>query len=183
MLEFNFPRWLMHALCIRFRLNNFVESGTYDGRTTIIAATVFDVVHTIEIDKHMYDNRIIKEARENPRITRHLGSSVDTLPKLLPLLQGRSLFYLDGHWCGEVPVTGTECPVMEELALLANRPDDVIVVDDARLFDAPVHAPLTQAQWPHIDLVVDTLKGNSSRCVVRFIDMLIATPTPLFAIF
>lgn len=181
--EFNFPRWLMLALNIRFKLRNFVETGTYEGRTALLASTLFEVVHTIEIDKHMYNNRAIQETKDCPKITRHLGSSVDVIPKILPSLQDKTLFYLDGHWCGEVPVTGTECPVLQELSLLANRENDIIVVDDARLFDAPVHAPLNQAEWPHIDLVVDAMKGTSNRHVIRFIDILIATPTPLFAIF
>ena len=148
-----------------------------------MASTVFDAVYTIEIDAHMYNNRVIPEARENKRITRYLGSSVDVLPKILPALESRSLFYLDGHWCGQVPVTGVECPVLQELSLLANRLDDVFVVDDARMFDAPVHTPHNQSHWPHIDCVVDAMKGTSNRCVIRFIDMLIATPTPLFAVF
>jgi hypothetical protein len=177
-LEQNFPRWLMRSLWIRFGVRQFVETGTLEGHTAALAATMIPVVHTVEISRSMYD-KAIPECRNASNITRHLGASVDVIPVLLPSLKEPTLWYLDGHWSGIGPKLGVECPVLDELALLRNRPDDVIVVDDARLFIKPPGPPHDPAQWPIFHDVVTAMRDDV-REVQLWIDSLIATPYPLW---
>jgi hypothetical protein len=180
--EQNLSRWLIRALWVRFGIRQFVETGTLDGHTAALAATMIPVVHTIEISRPMYD-KAIPECRNAPNVTRHLGDSLEVIPRLLPGLTGPTLWYLDGHWPGGGPKLGPECPVLGELALLADRPQDVVVVDDARLFICPPGPPHDPAQWPAIDEVVAALRGDSDpgrRSVQLWIDTLIGTPYPLW---
>lgn len=180
MIESNFPSWLMKAIRNRFFIQWFVESGTWDGATAVVAASMFSTVHTIEISKVMF-NKALPECRIAKNLTRHLGSSVEVIPQLLPSLTGPTLWYLDGHWAGQGPKLGIECPVVQELELIRDRPQDVVVVDDARLFDAPPGPPHDPEQWPTTADVVAALRGTSNRFVVRWIDLLIASSTPLTA--
>ena len=181
MVEANFPRWLMVALSTRFSIQTFVETGTSEGWTAVLAANVFPTVHTIEVNPEFY-GRAVRDCRDNPRITRHLGLSVEHIPKILPCLTGPTLWYLDGHWSGSGRKFGPECPVLEELALLRDRPQDVVVVDDARLFDAPPGPPHDPAQWPTMDRVVEAARAPG-RHVARFLDSLIVSPAPLFCLY
>jgi len=180
-LESNLPRWLVRALTVRFEIRQFVETGTLEGHTAALVAEIIPVVHTIEISRSMYD-KATPECRKSSRITRHLGSSVDVIPQILPSLVGPTLWYLDGHWSGMGPKLGTECPVIDELVLLRFRPQDVIVIDDARLFDAPPPPPHDPAQWPSTTEVVAAARAPG-RHIARFLDSLIASPSPLFAAF
>lgn len=178
-LESNLPRWLVRALSVRFGIRQFVETGTLEGHTAALVAEIIPVVHTIEISRSMYD-KATPECRKNPRITRHLGNSVDIIPQILPSLTGPTLWYLDGHWSGQGPKLGLECPVIDELVLLRFRPQDVIVVDDARLFDAPPPPPHDPEQWPTTTQVVAAMRAPD-RHISRFLDSLVGSPSPLFA--
>jgi len=180
-LESNFPAWLIRALAVRFSVRQFVETGTLEGHTAALAATIVHVVHTIEISPVMH-KKAIPECRNNPRLHRHLGNSVDIIPAILPQLSGPTLWYLDGHWSAIGAKLGPECPVLEELALLADRPADVIVVDDARLFIAPPGPPHNPDEWPSIDQVVAAMRCEG-RHIQLCIDSLIGSPAPLFSSF
>src|SRR3990172_5142748 len=158
-LEQNLPRWLIRALWIRFGIRNFVETGTLEGHTAALAAQMIPVVHTIEISKAMY-LKTIPECRSAENITRHLGNSVEVIPRLN--LAGPTLWYLDGHWSGMGPKLGIECPVVQELILLKDRRKDVIVVDDARLFIEPPGPPHDPAQWPTMPQVIAAMSSERS---------------------
>jgi len=177
----NFPEWLMRALVIRFGIRQLIETGTYEGATAIQAAGILPLVHTIEISRSWYRS-VAKECLQNPRIKRHQGDSVEIVPTLLPCLQGPTLWWLDGHWSGQGPKYSVECPVVEELGLIHDRQQDVVVVDDARMFEAPPGPPHDPAQWPTLEAVVQGLRGTVGRHVVRALDLLIATPTPLWEV-
>lgn len=181
-VESNFPRWLIRALSVRFGIRSFVETGTLEGHTAALAASIIPVVHTIEISPAMYQ-KAIPECRTNANIHRHLGSSVDVIPQILAGLPQPTLWYLDGHWSGIGKKLGPECPVLQELQYLKDRPQDVIVVDDARLFIAPPGPPHDPEQWPNMNQVIEAMRStDGSRSVQLCIDSLIGTPYPLFAI-
>lgn len=118
-------------------IRNFVETGTYLGETTAAMSQVFDCVHTIEIDKQLYE-RACTRFSTHSNIFCHHGDSAHVLPRILPQLIGPTLFWLDGHYSG--PRTGRsseyDSPILAELELLfaRNIVDDIILIDDARMF-------------------------------------------------
>jgi len=121
----------------------FVETGTFKGNTTRWASEVFPRVHTIEKFRANYEEARASLA-DRPNVTCHLGDSANTLPGILSQFSSDSLFFwLDAHFCG----TGSagevgQCPLLQELDALRERPGDVVLIDDARLFlSAPL--PLT----------------------------------------
>jgi hypothetical protein len=112
----------------------FVETGTYLGNTTAMAARYFREVHTIELQDDLY-KRAQERFRGTPNVNCHLGNSSEVLRDLATFIDEPALFFLDAHWSGGVTAHGkVEVPLLEELEILRRRNhDDFIIVDDARL--------------------------------------------------
>lgn len=113
----------------------FVESGTKDGHTTVIANLFFKELHTIELSKYWYDfatNRFFG----NPNIHVHFGDSTEILPQILKTINKRILFWLDGHYSAEIHDAKGEkgSPLIEELEAIKNHDikNHIILCDDMR---------------------------------------------------
>jgi len=106
-----------------FKLRNFVETGTFEGETSMAMTFLFDRVYTCDV-------------RDWPRaldfycsasLTYETLTSPDFLRKHLPAIREHSLFFLDAHW-------GEYWPLLDELAIIfAHCQNPVIIIDD---FDA-----------------------------------------------
>lgn len=143
----------------------FIETGTYKGATAIWAASVFRDVYTIDISPRMQSSAI--EAAKKGGITNiHaiLGDSGDVLSSLLPReIHEITLFWLDAHDDKNEP------PIQKELAAAVPHPyDDVIFIDDARIF---VHQNLVE--WPTLARLRKMLAGY---IVVLVHDAIVAYP-------
>ncbi len=106
-----------------FRLANFVETGTYDGETSLAMSLLFDRVFTCDVKdwkrrlEFYYARNLIYETRSSPEFLR----------AHLPEIRAQSLFYLDAHW-------GAYWPLHEELDIVFGQcQNPVILIDD---FDA-----------------------------------------------
>lgn len=111
-----------------------VESGTYLGTTVAALRRRFERVYSIELDDELYERARARFARHE-RVEILHGDSGEVLPWLLPQIESACLFWLDGHYSDGITARGsTDSPLRQELrAVLARRrPDDVVLVDDAR---------------------------------------------------
>jgi hypothetical protein len=156
-------RAIVKAHAQRHRLRLFVETGTYLGDMTAAMAPLFDHVHSIELGYELY--RAARERlRHRRNVTLYHGDSALVLPDVLARCHGDTLFWLDAHYSAGITARATiETPVAAELAAIFTRRGsrDVILIDDARLFngsnDYPVLADLTQwitREAPHFDVAV-----------------------------
>lgn len=117
-----------------FGINNFIETGTYMGATTAIAAQVFSNVHSIELSENLY-NRAVEMFKNNKNVTLHLGDSAQVLPVISPKLKEKSLYWLDGHFSGGITALGNQtCPALIEIEAVKGVKDAIILIDDVRLF-------------------------------------------------
>jgi hypothetical protein len=110
----------------------FIESGTYLGNTTALAAEIFDEVHSIEIFSELYSKAKQRFLR-NLNVSMYLGDSPEVMSLILPRIQKRTLFYLDGHYNGGNTGKGKKnTPILEEIAAIRDtgRTDSVILIDD-----------------------------------------------------
>ena len=129
-----------------FSCKTFIESGTGFGDTLFAVRNNFKEIFSIELDTTLYEkakNRFMRF----PNIKILQGDSSIVLPKILPDISGRCLFWLDGHYSKGITAKGnTECPIISELEAIVSRKlyDDVILVDDARLY-------VGKGDWPHIE--------------------------------
>jgi len=177
-VTFGIPRDLTLALARAQNCTAFVETGTFRGETTRWAADHFETVDTIELSETLYE-RHHRDLEALGHVTTHLGDSAAVLPKILERLASRrALLWLDGHWCfGETAGAGRECVLLEELATLADRPDDVVLIDDARLFLHAPPRPFVADQWPTIPELARLLTSPGCERFVQVIhDVIIAVP-------
>lgn len=141
--------------------NNYkiaVETGTCLGYSTDILIKHFKKVHTIELDKKLYD-MATKKFKDNNNVYCHHGDSKEVLKQIIPLLNQPTVFYLDAHWsgdnttdwehsawkgydkptayCGKSPTPENQVPLLEELEIINSmfKYDCIIYIDDADKFD------------------------------------------------
>jgi hypothetical protein len=114
-----------------------VESGTWHGNTTRLAAQFFGMVHTIEINPELY----MEATRLLPgNVHCHLGNSADVVPGLAVSIQEPICWYLDAHWFTDPKeiIAGKDVPLplWAELYAIAQRVyEDIIIVDDVHAFN------------------------------------------------
>ena len=97
-VNFSMPRDIVLKFKEKAAIKNFVETGTYKGNTSFWAASQFEKVYTIEIDPAISGATAARPDRPE-NIEFLVGNSKDVLPQLVEKLEGRSIFWLDGHWC------------------------------------------------------------------------------------
>jgi hypothetical protein len=158
------PKALVLLLKENLSYNSFIETGTYQGETSIWASKHFDNVITIEASEEIYEKL---ELKGFSNITALLGNSSDLLGNIT---QESSIFYLDAHNSGGA--TFDSYPLLDELDLINNsKLDHVIIVDDARfcmsVFNGETYGEIVN--------ICNKLSCNN-RYVVIYDDMLIAVP-------
>jgi hypothetical protein len=117
------------------KYNNFIESGTFYGETTLAMEPFFNKLYTVEIKQEFYTN--FKNNYKGNKIEIFLGESSDIFTEILPSIQTPSIFFLDGHWsCGNTGKGKKDCPLYEELTSIINnfKYKAIIIIDDVRLF-------------------------------------------------
>src|SRR5258705_12406761 len=77
----------------------FVETGTYLGHTTAIAAHLFKMVHTIELSPEIFETTRAK-FRNIKTIEFIQGDSAVELRRLAELIDRPAVFFLDSHFAG-----------------------------------------------------------------------------------
>ena len=157
------PSWIKRQALLRLGMKNatWVETGTFMGDTTALLATDSEAVYTIEPDNALFEKASARFSGDKKIRVIH-GLSESVFPQLLPTLNGRVNFWLDGHYSGGITHKGPiDCPVRQELANIEQhikRFDAVIVlIDDMRCFDPSVPE---YADYPSIDYLVDWARSN-----------------------
>jgi hypothetical protein len=121
----------------RYRMNLFVETGTYKGRMVYAVMPYVKEMYTIELDEAHF-----REAQKRfagyPNIHILQGQSGHVLPDVLSGIQEPCLFWLDAHWSGGTTAKSElETPIMQELESIfgyKKANNSVILIDDAHLF-------------------------------------------------
>ncbi|RCV66060.1 hypothetical protein C5S53_00465 [Methanophagales archaeon] len=163
----------------RYKLKDFIETGTFHGSTAVWAASHFDNVITIEFSKEIYDQTVAKYGNKIQNINFLFGDSRSVLKTVVPKLTHPAIFWLDSHWSGgQTYGKNDECSLIEELRMInLSKYAHFLFIDDARLFMSPPPMPHLIEQWPSIDEVIDALKsGNHEFYIVLFEDVVIAVP-------
>jgi hypothetical protein len=171
------PQALIEKIVSSYRVQNFVETGTYYGDTSIWASNIFKNVFTIENSVELH-NQTANKYRETDNIEFLLGDSRTRLKETLEKLEEPTLVWLDAHWSGDSTYGEMDqCPILEEIGIINSlQPNLYLFIDDARLFLSPPQPPHNVNQWPNIVEVINSLQANPDRYVVIIEDCIIAAP-------
>ena len=173
---------LAAALQLSFGFAVGVETGTYDGQSTLLLHRLTGRVYTVESDPSLF-RRAREALRRYPGIQVLHGDSTEVLPGILAQLAHGALFWLDAHWFPSVPdLNASQCPVLQELAILASWPgahESCVLVDDAHMFSAPLETDYRESDWPTIDQVITACSFSASRVVQIVDDVVVSGPADL----
>lgn len=142
----------------------FIETGTSFGNTIRLVQPYFDIIHTIEIKREIYD-QFESHHPKYENVIRYLGDSCKLLPEILDSLSQNTkcLFWLDGHYSsGESGRGEKDVPLIEECKLIDQKYKSkyaVILIDDYRLFGTNM-----DEDW--LDINDDNIIGAFSRLKV-----------------
>ena len=127
----------------KFKLNEFIETGTYLGDTLEYIARDDVNCKSIELSEDLY-LRAKKRFINYKNIILWQGDSGETLPKILENLDKPALFWLDGHFSDGITAKGShDSPINSELEAIHNHSvsGHVILIDDARYFKGTSNYP------------------------------------------
>lgn len=140
----------MEQVLDKYNLDTFIETGTFLGDTVDHFKKRCRKVISIELSKALAEKAKIR-FRNDTNVEIIQGDSGRVISEILDRLDGPALFWLDGHYSGEMVIEGekivtalgdTSTPVLQEIdSLLPNRMRHVILIDDARLFGTDADYP------------------------------------------
>lgn len=172
----------LQRLAQSFDAKVFVETGTYLGDTTFIAAEYFADVRTIELDKKLYELASAKFAK-NQKVRVYQGDSTTMLPEIVSSIKGTAVFWLDGHFsCGNTAKGALNTPILAELATVAQYKDDaIILIDDVRYFQNSPQSKkegTNASDYPDLTEIIGVLEGMKRDYKYLVIgDVLLAYPS------
>jgi hypothetical protein len=153
-------------------IDTFVESGTGRGQTTFHLSPFFKRIYTVELATEYY--KWCMQKAEELGITNvdfYNGNSLNVLPRILEILPGRAIFWLDGHYCKNDTGRGEiDPPMREELQLiLANHTEpSIVLIDNVEVFGKK--GPLGDEDWSHISVEYIMHEIDPSRIHKQYID-------------
>ncbi|MGB8852067.1 MAG: hypothetical protein WCC69_00690 [Pirellulales bacterium] len=130
---------VVRKLQVDLLLRTFVETGTYEGDTSLLMSHFFESVYTCDIEDH---NKPIEfMLRRNLRFA--VADSRRFLESIKTHVSDRTFFFLDAHWYDDVPIR-------EELAwVFANSHRPVVAIDD---FDTKLGVDVYSFQGQNLDM-------------------------------
>jgi FkbM family methyltransferase len=115
----------------------YIETGTFmgDGIREALCNMKFREIHSIELNFGYY-LKACENFKNEPRVRCHYGDSSIILPQLLKHINEPIIIFLDAHYSGgDTSGSDETIPIFDELSVLNKRMyDDIIIIDDTRLF-------------------------------------------------
>ena len=126
----------LRRLARQLEVLTLVETGTFRADMMCAMRNSFAELYSIELSEQLYE---YSKTRCKTFGNIHLlhGDSAVQLPLICGKLQGRALFWLDGHYSGGDTALGdVVSPIIGELNAIRSfqQIEPIIVIDDARLF-------------------------------------------------
>ena len=122
----------------KYKNKNFVETGTLWGEAVEIALECgFEKIYSIEIDPEKYKFNVEKFSKEieEGKVVIIEGDTFEVFGDLLKQIKGKTTFWLDAHWDGDVEGK-YKCPLPFELDSISKMKSksNTLLIDDRRLF-------------------------------------------------
>lgn len=127
---------VVREYALKYGLTTLIETGTYRGAMVSAMKNHFNRIISIELDPTLA-GLASRRFSNSKHVTIVQGDSSEILPAVLVDVDAPSLFWLDGHYSGGITARGAlQTPVVKELETILDqfKPNDVILIDDARHF-------------------------------------------------
>jgi hypothetical protein len=151
---------VLKSYAARYRTRTLVETGTYFGDMVEAMTRSFDRIYSIELGADLH-----RRAEERFRSSRHIkilhGDSAIVLGRVITEITGPALFWLDGHYSGDITAKGSkDTPIIDELRVILTAPErgHVIVIDDARCFGGDPSYP----SIPELERYIRSIRNDVS---------------------
>jgi hypothetical protein len=135
------PFWVKQGVLAKYGspIGTWIETGTFQGDTTAFLSQRATKVFTIEPSPQLAALAEVRFANTK-NVTVVTGLSEDVLDDVLDSVQGKTSFWLDGHFSAGNTYKGPiDTPIVRELAVIQARmsqfSDLSVLIDDIRLFD------------------------------------------------
>ncbi|MGE3531588.1 MAG: hypothetical protein AB7I12_07335 [Steroidobacteraceae bacterium] len=163
-INFSINEKFLCFLHARLGLKWFMETGTFEGSSLVLAARHFDRCISVELSTVYYEKAIAK-FHNVANVELHCGHSSEILKDFSEVLQREpGLFWLDAHWCVAENTAGSDSqsPLLSELQAIGRlHPKSVVLVDDARLYLCAPPRPHRYQDWPGLSEIVRILNTLS----------------------
>jgi len=135
----------------KYNINILIETGTYKGDMVHAMKHKFKKIYSIELGIDLW-KRACKRFKNQENISILQGDSGKVLVGLVPQINERALFWLDGHYSSGITSRGEkECPIFEELeSILDSQINHILLIDDARCFNG-------SGDYPTVDELTETI--------------------------
>lgn len=120
----------------KYGIQYLIETGTCHGDMVAAMQNEFKKIVSIELADKFYQE-VCERFKGVPNVELIHGDSATKLPEVVAKLEGRALFWLDGHYSGGDTARGEQdTPVNDELRAIfqPRQPDHIVLIDDARSF-------------------------------------------------
>jgi len=144
------------------RYKILVETGTYLGEMVYAQLNNFSKIYSIELAETLFKNAVTR-FKKDMHVTILHGDSGKVLMNVMPQITQPAIFWLDGHYSGDITAKGDkECPVFEELKCIFNFFDyhHLLLIDDARLF-------VGANDYPSIDELSDFISTYRPQAILN----------------
>ena len=168
---------LMKAVKQAYRVETFIETGTYKGETALWAAQQYQQVITCEASFEIF-HQAHETFSEYDNIDHRYGHSLETLQKILSDLSGPAIYWIDSHWSVEQTYgENDECPLLDELQIiLTHSSESFLFVDDARYFCTPPPRPHNPKAWPNLQEIFEVVNNLSDAYLTLYEDCIVIVP-------
>jgi hypothetical protein len=122
----------------------FVETGTFRGDMIAAVRANFEQLFSIELHAEL-GSKAARRFAADPAVKILIGDSGELLKPLVQAIGRPVVYWLDGHYSGFRTARGeADTPICRELdaVLVHGTPDDIVLIDDARLFGTDPAYPL-----------------------------------------
>ncbi|OYU67392.1 MAG: hypothetical protein CFE22_04805 [Cytophagaceae bacterium BCCC1] len=162
----------IRKLKYKLGINCFVETGTFYGQTVNFAKDLFEEVYSIEIYSPLYEYNL-ESFKHVSNVNLLLGDSGTVFEKLLPKLENKCIFWLDGHYSGSGTGKGEiVSPIIKEIRAIHkfHRSDNCILIDDFRLFGLESGYPsLEEVKFEILNINKNYIIEIDSDCIVAYV--------------
>lgn len=137
----------VQSLVDKHKITNFIETGCFRGNSLSFALKLNGIkkFYSCDIDPEAVEY-CRSRFKEDSRLTIYNFESVKFLKKILPMIEGNCLFWLDAHLpdfdktSGQVYIDNKfNFPLEKELKVIRELSDqycsDVIIIDDLRIYE------------------------------------------------